>query len=110
MFKNERLTKAVLAKIDSAERMTLLAMNDQRVEHEPSITDRFLAYIEAKLDGEDIAGVHWQAKTPTSIGMNSQEFRHGADFFGGNLTGRCSADNAIAEFGYERFRRRASLM
>jgi hypothetical protein len=62
--------------------MTLVAMSDQRIEHEPSITDRFLAYIEAKLDGEDIAGVHWQAKTLTSIGINSQEVRHGADFFG----------------------------
>lgn len=82
MFKNERLTKAVLAKIDRAEKMTIRAMEDTRVEHEPSITDRFLGYIESNLDGEQIAGVSWQAKTLTSIGINCQEVRHGADFFG----------------------------
>lgn len=82
MFKNDRLTKAVLQKIDKAERMALRAMDDQRTEHEPSITDRFLGYVEANLDGEEIAGVRWEAKTLTSIGVNCQEVRHGADFFG----------------------------
>jgi hypothetical protein len=82
MYKNERLTKQVLAKLDRAEQSTLQAMRDGRVEHEPSITDRMLAYIEARLDGTDIGGVRWTAKTLTSIGINSQETEHGADFFG----------------------------
>jgi hypothetical protein len=80
MFKNEKLTKEVLAKIVKAEKKTLDAMTSTRVEHEPSITDRLLANIEYGLDGHEIAGVEWEAKTLTSIGKKSQEVRHGADF------------------------------
>lgn len=80
MFKNEKLTKDVLSKIVRAEKKTLEAINGTRAEHEPSITDRLLANIEYGLDGEEIAGVNWKAKTLTSIGKNSQEVKHGADF------------------------------
>jgi hypothetical protein len=52
------------------------------MEHEPTITDRLLAYIEDRLDGEEIAGVRWEAKTLTSLGYGAQETAHGADFFG----------------------------
>lgn len=80
MFKNEKLTKEVLSKIVRAEKKTLEAMIGTRIEHEPSITDRLLANIENGLDGEEIAGVYWKAKTLTSIGKRSQEVKHGADF------------------------------
>ena len=80
MFKNEKLTKGVLAKIVKAEKKTLDGMVGTRIEHEPSITDRLLANIEYGLDGQEIAGVLWEAKTLTSIGKRSQEVRHGADF------------------------------
>lgn len=80
MFKNEKLTKEVLMKIVKAETKTMNGMVDGRIEHEPSITDRLLANIEYGLDGHEIAGVHWEAKTLTSIGKRSQEVMHGADF------------------------------
>lgn len=62
--------------------MTLESMKYGYAEHEPTITDRLIGYIESRLDGVDFAGVSWRAKTLTSIGAFSQETRHGADFFG----------------------------
>ena len=56
MFRNELLINRVTKKLDRAEVKTLEAMKSGKVQHEPSITDRMLGYIESELDGSDIAG------------------------------------------------------
>jgi len=59
---------------------TLEAYHDQRVEHEPAFTDRMLGRIEQVMEGFEIKGIRWRAKTLTDRGSGSQESRFGADF------------------------------
>ena len=51
-----------------------------RVEHEPAMTDRMLGRIEESIDGLEIKGIRWSAKTLTDRGASSQESTDGADF------------------------------
>lgn len=55
---------------------------DGRVEQEPAMTDRMIARIELALEGVEINGITWKAKTLTDRGRGAQEFRYGADFMG----------------------------
>jgi hypothetical protein len=81
MYKNDRLVNLFVDKVQRAEARIQTAMSNGRAVHEPTITDRFLGYLESSFDGDHFAGVSWQAKTLTSIGSQSEETRHGADFF-----------------------------
>jgi len=65
-----------------AEMQTLRAMAVGRAPDEPSITNRFLAAMEAAINGYFVPGVKWTAKTLTSIGPNTEEKKYGADFMG----------------------------
>ena len=73
--------KASVAIADAANYATA-AYRGGRVEQEPAITDRMLAGIETSLDGVEIGGIRWTAKTLTDRGRGSQESRYGADFLG----------------------------
>jgi len=82
MFRNIKLTKNVIKKINRAADHTLEALSRGRVQHEPQVTDRLIGAIERELDNTSIGGVIWQAKTLTDRVRNSQESEFGADFMG----------------------------
>jgi hypothetical protein len=82
MFKNKKLVNGLVAKIGRAERYALQSLRSGRVEHEPALTDRLIASIESTIDGTEIGGVTWTAKTLTSSTAKSQETEFGADFMG----------------------------
>lgn len=58
------------------------ALSDRRIEQEPAATDRLLGRIEARMQGFEISGLRWTAKTFTDRGCRAQETRVGADFMG----------------------------
>lgn len=80
MFLNKKLVRGLVTKIRKAERQTLDALRDGRVQQEPAVTDRLLGVMEHVLNGQSIGGVVWTAKTLTDRGKGSQESKFGADF------------------------------
>jgi hypothetical protein len=56
------------------------ALLEGRVEQEPAMTDRMLGRIEESIDGLEIKGIRWTAKTLTDRGKHAQEPKDGADF------------------------------
>jgi hypothetical protein len=80
VFRNKKLVRGLVAKIRKAERLCLEALQNGRIEHEPTLTDRLLGSMELALNGERIGGVRWAAKTLTDRTTNSQESEFGADF------------------------------
>jgi hypothetical protein len=82
MLQYYRAIRKASQRIADAANHTTAAFRDHRVEQEPAITDRMLARIEASLDGIEIGGIQWTAKTLTDRGNASQESKYGADFFG----------------------------
>jgi len=65
----------------AAERTTELLV-ERAVEQEPAFTDRMLGRIEQAMEGYEVNGVRWKAKTLTDRGRGSQESKYGADFMG----------------------------
>jgi len=82
MFRNKSFTRKIANKVKKASEFALDGLRQNRVEHEPAFTDRWLSLIEYELNGSSIGGVAWKAKTLTDRGRNSQESRYGADFMG----------------------------
>jgi hypothetical protein len=82
MFTYYRAVRKASARIAEAGQYTTGAFQAGRVEQEPAITDRMLARIETALNGVDIGGIQWTAKTLTDRGKGSQESQYGADFLG----------------------------
>ncbi|MFO0856136.1 MAG: hypothetical protein U0640_02125 [Phycisphaerales bacterium] len=82
MLKDLGAVRATARQISEAISGVVEALRAGRVEHEPAFTDRMLQAIETRLDGKNIHGVHWQAKTLTDRGRDSQERLYGADFMG----------------------------
>lgn len=82
MNKALNLASQVSRLVNRAQKRILSAMVAGRVPDEPSITNRFLAAMEAEIDGQSIQGVVWTAKTLSSIGPNTEEKKYGADFMG----------------------------
>lgn len=80
MFNNQQLVNSLLKKIKAAEKATLEALHNGRIEQEPAVTDRLLANMETYLNNKTVAGVEWRAKTLTDRGSGSQENDYGADF------------------------------
>jgi hypothetical protein len=90
MFRNKPIEAALIDAVNDAERATVEAYNAGRIEHEPSITDRFLGHLEyaiagiylRKIDVPTLDGrsLVFRAKTLTSTVRNGQENLHGADF------------------------------
>ena len=68
--------------IGNAVETAVSALQQGRVEHEPSFTDRMLGSIEQAMSDYQTKGVAWSAKTLTDRGRNAQESRHGADLAG----------------------------
>jgi len=62
--------------------MALEALREGRVEQEPAFTDRMLNGIEERMNGIEIDGIRWVAKTFTDRGPGAQETEYGADFMG----------------------------
>ncbi len=82
MLKYYGIIREVAHVIEEAAMGAVAALNDQRVEQEPAFTDRMLGRIEHALEGYEIKGVSWKAKTLTDRGRNAQESKYGADFLG----------------------------
>jgi hypothetical protein len=82
MFRNKKLVRGVITRINMAASNTLNALSTGRAQLEPQITDRLLGSIEQELDGKSIGGVVWVAKTLTDRVRSSQESEFGADFMG----------------------------
>jgi len=82
MFTYYRAVRKASARIAEAAQYTIGAFQAGRVEQEPAITDRMLTRIETSLNGVDIGGIQWTAKTLTDRGKRSQESQYGADFLG----------------------------
>ena len=80
MYAHRLPVNGLVAKIRQAERKTIQALKSARVEQEPSVTDRLLAAMEQAIDGTEIGGITWTAKTLTDRGRRSQESEFGADF------------------------------
>lgn len=80
MFKNKKLVRGLVSRVKKAESYVLGAFEQGRVEQEPAMTDRLLASLEHQLDGSQIGGVTWTAKTLKDRGAGSQESEFGADF------------------------------
>jgi len=81
VLKYRRAVRAVASKIDEAIDISVDALRQGRVEHEPAMTDRMLGGIEQGIHG-NIGGIKWSAKTLTDRGPGSQESEFGADFMG----------------------------
>lgn len=69
-------------RIAAATDRSVHAFTEGRVEQEPAMTDRMLGAIEESLDGAEIRGIRWTAKTLTDRGPGAQESLYGADFLG----------------------------
>jgi len=82
MFQNKKLVSRVVANINKAAVVTMEDLAEGRVAQEPAFTDRLLANIQVLLDGKNIGGVKWRAKTLSDRGKGSEESRYGADFLG----------------------------
>ena len=80
MFENRKLIRGLVKKVSRAERYALDAFVNGRVEQEPAFTDRLLSSMEHEINGMNIGGVTWTAKTLTDRGPKSQESVFGADF------------------------------
>jgi hypothetical protein len=90
MFRNKPIEAALINAVQSADWATVEAYKNGRVEHEPSITDRFLGHLEYAIAGICLQKIYvpnldgrslvFRAKTLTSMIANSQETLHGADF------------------------------
>ena len=68
--------------IAEAANRTVESLRDRRVEQEHQFTDRMLGRIEESMNGFEVKGLRWTAKTLTDKGPNSQEKKYGADFVG----------------------------
>src|SRR5437588_5223469 len=66
---------------EAAERTTG-SLVERTVEQEPAFTDRMLGRIEQLMDGYEVNGVRWSAKTLTDRAPGAQEKTYGADFMG----------------------------
>jgi hypothetical protein len=66
---------------EAAERTTG-SLIERTVEQEPAFTDRMLGRIEEAMEGYEIKGVRWKAKTLTDRAPGAQEKTYGADFIG----------------------------
>lgn len=82
MFKNKKLTLDFSRKVAAAARMSIDDMNSGRAQHEPAVTDRFIAYLQSEVRKSKRSSFQWSAMTLTDRGPNSQERRYGADFLG----------------------------
>ena len=58
------------------------ALNDEIIEQEPDFTNQMIGSIRQAMNGYRKRGIHWEAKTLTDRGRNSQESVYGADFMG----------------------------
>lgn len=58
------------------------AYSQGRVTQEPHLTDRLLGAIETRMEGYEVSGLRWSAKTLSDRGKGSEEKRYGADFVG----------------------------
>ncbi len=80
MIRELAIVRAAAAHLAAAAERTTTVLLDGRVEHEPAFTDRMLGAIEEAMQGFEVRGVVWQAKTLTNQGRHAQEKRFGADF------------------------------
>lgn len=79
MFRNRNVVRKAVAAIGAAARDAISDLEAGRVQQEPAITDRFVAYVQSKLNGKVLAGVHWSAVTLGDRGPGSAESQLGAD-------------------------------
>jgi hypothetical protein len=77
-----RAVARIASRISDAANRTVENLRRKEVEHEPAFTDRMLARIEDAVNGQEIDGLKWSAKTLTDRGFGSQEKQFGADFAG----------------------------
>lgn len=82
MRRHPAIIRASATHLAEAASTAIRAYRENRVEHEPEITDRMLGAIEQAMTGFEVKGVRWTAKTLTSRSGKSQETRYGADFVG----------------------------
>lgn len=79
MFNNKQLVSQAVNKIALAARHALDDLALGRVQQEPALTDRFVAYVQSELNGRSLAGIQWSAVTLPDRGANSAESQIGAD-------------------------------
>ncbi len=82
MLYYSRAVRKAAARIAAASDRSVGALKAGRVEQEPAMTDRLLGAIEESLQGAEIRGIRWEAKTLTDRGRGAQERQFGADFLG----------------------------
>jgi hypothetical protein len=80
VFRNKKLVSGLVTKVRRAARDTLAQFHATHVEQEPAFTDRLLGAMAVLLNGQQIGGLWWAAKTLTDRGAGSQEHEFGADF------------------------------
>jgi hypothetical protein len=83
MLKYRHIVRSSAAIAADAANRAFESYRDERVKHEPGVTDRMLGAIEEALNGKVVKDVRWTAATlkPAS-GQGAEELRHGADFIG----------------------------
>ena len=82
MIRDYAIIRESAAHLAAAANATTDALVFARVEQEPAFTDRMLGSIEQAMEGFEVKGVRWTAKTLTDRGRKSQEKTFGADFVG----------------------------
>jgi hypothetical protein len=82
MITSYRAVREAARQIAEAGDEAVTALREERVEHEPEMTDRMLGMIEHSMKEFRSQGIRWTAKTLTSRVRASQETIYGADFLG----------------------------
>lgn len=82
MIRDYGIIRESAARIAEAANRTRTSLSDGRIEQEPAFTDRMLGRIEEAMQGFEVKGVRWTAKTLTDRAPNAQEKTFGADFCG----------------------------
>lgn len=82
MLRSHAIIREAAQRISQSIEASVQALKEERVEQEPTFTDRMLGRIEQSMEGFQSKGITWSAKTLTSLGPGSQESIYGADFLG----------------------------
>jgi hypothetical protein len=82
MMKYYAIVRESAGHLAAAAERTVEALRAGRIEQEPAFTDRMLGRIEEAMEGYEIKGIRWTAKTLTDRGRGAQETEYGADFVG----------------------------
>lgn len=82
MIRDYAVIRESAERVAEAANHTIAALAQGRVEQEPAFTDRMLGAIEEAMNGFEVKGIRWRAKTLTDRGKGSQEKKYGADFMG----------------------------